>query len=474
MPLSAAHRLKPWLALMLGACLASCGVSEPPEPASSRPNIVLVIADDLGFGDLAHFGGPQRTPALDQLAQDGLRLEQFHAFPLCTPSRAALLTGRSPIREGLAWSPLRPWSELGLSQESHTLPEVLRAAGYRTALLGKWHLGHALANQNPRQHGFDHFYGFLTGAVDYFSHESRDGGRDWQRNGATVNESGYVTRLLSREAEELIAGHDFEQPLFLMLSYSAPHRPMQAPQETLEETANFATPAERVYAAMLVELDRGFARVQGAIEQAGQSSDTVWVFVSDNGAALQLGGSNGELKGGKSAVTQGGLRVPALVYWPGKLEGGGARAEFTSVLDLAPTIAGFAGASFPGAPDGRDLHRVWLGQDSAPQKSTPVAFVAHNDQRGQMALIDWPWKLIRRIDREGGTVREQLFHLGDDPAESYNLMRDEPATADRLRQALADWIALDPQGITLQTLPPWQGDAPSTWKAPAEWAEAVR
>lgn len=471
---SAARRTTLWLALVLGHCLIACGNPEQPESAASRPNIVLVIADDLGIGDLDRFGGAQRTPALARLAEEGLQLTQFHAFPLCTPSRAALLTGRSPLRDGLAWSPLRPWSELGLNPELETLPEVLQAAGYHTALLGKWHLGHALASQSPQQHGFDHFYGFLTGAIDYFSHESRDGGRDWQRNGSTVQETGYVTRLLSREAEQLIAAHDFEQPLFLMMSYSAPHRPMQAPQETLQEAADLAKPAERVYAAMMMELDRGFARVQDAIAQAGQSADTVWIFVSDNGAALQLGGSNGELKGGKSAVTQGGLRVPALVHWPNRLEGGAVRSEFTSILDLAPTLAGLADTKFTAAVDGRDLHAVWLGQEPSPSNATPVAFVAHNDQRGQMALIEWPWKLIRRIDRADATVREQLFHLANDPTESSNRIREEVETADRLRQELARWIALDPQGLTLDTLPAWHGDAPQTWKAPAEWAEAVR
>ena len=474
MPLSAALRCKILLAWLLGLALVACGTKEAEVEDTARPHIVLVIADDLGFGDLEHFGGPERTPTLTGLAEQGVTLDQFHAFPLCTPSRAALMTGRSPLRDGLAWSPLRPWSELGLAQEVETLPEILQGAGYYTALLGKWHLGHALADQHPRQHGFDHFYGFLTGAVDYFSHESRDGGRDWQRNGETVQETGYVTRLLTREAESLIAEHDFEQPLFLMLSYSAPHRPMQAPQETLAEMGAFTDPTERVYAAMLAEFDRGLARVQTALDEQGVSDNTLWVFLSDNGAALQLGGSNGDLKGGKSAVTQGGLRVPAIVRWPGKLVAGRTSANFQTIQDIAPTLAGIAGTKFHDAIDGRDLSAHWLGKTTDVLPSTPVAFVAHNEQRGQMALIDWPWKYIRRMDRDGASIREQLFHLGEDPTESQNLIRDEGERATRLREELARWIALDPQQLSLDRLPAWQGDAPEMWKAPAAWAEAVR
>lgn len=384
------------------------------------------------------------------------------------------MTGRSPLRDGLAWSPLRPWSELGLARDVETLPEALQNAGYRTALLGKWHLGHARADQHPQQHGFDHFYGFLTGAIDYFSHESRDGGHDWQRNGDTAQETGYVTRLLTREAVGLINEHDFAQPLFLMLSYSAPHRPMQAPQETLAEMNAFTDPAERVYAAMLTEFDRGLARVQTALAEKGVSHNTLWVFLSDNGAALQLGGSNGVLKGGKSAVMQGGLRVPAIVYWPSRIEGGGVHTAFQTIQDIAPTLAQFAGAPFHEQIDGRDLSAYWLGNETEALRSLPIAFVAHNDQRGQMALIDWPWKYIRRIDRKDASLREQLFHIGDDPTESINLIRKESERVGRMREELKRWIALDPQQLSLDRLPEWKGDAPETWKAPATWAEAVR
>ncbi|MCH2100589.1 MAG: sulfatase-like hydrolase/transferase [Planctomycetes bacterium] len=478
MTLFAALRYK---ALVAGSLtLSACGSPEPPTSSKAeladamRPHIVLVIADDLGFGDLARAGRPEHIPALLELAERGVRLEQFHTFPLCTPSRAALMTGRSPLRDGLAWSPLRPWSELGLDPARETLPEVLRAAGYHTALLGKWHLGHTFARHHPNNHGFDHFYGFLTGAVDYFSHESRDGGRDWQRNGTTVQESGYVTRLLSHEAERLIAEHDFAQPLFLMLSYSAPHRPMQAPPETLAKMAEMPKAADRVYTSMLAELDQGIERVRSALELAGVTSNTLWVFLSDNGAALQLGGSNGELKGGKSAVTQGGLRVPAFVHWPGQIEGGRSSASFQVMQDIAPTLASFAGAHFTQAIDGRDLHAEWLGQKSANYEVPATAFVAHNEQRGQMALIYWPWKLIRRIDRAGGNVREQLFRIDEDPTESTNLIRENEGRAQELRALLAEWVALDPQGLGLEKLPNWEGSAPETWKAPAAWAEAIR
>jgi len=440
-------------------------------------NIVLIIADDLGFGDLAKHGSPKRTPTISDLAESGLQLDQFHVFPLCTPSRAALLTGRSPLRLGLAWSPLRPWSELGLPAETQSLPEVLRDAGYATALVGKWHLGHARAEHQPLAHGFDHFYGFLTGAVDYFSHESRDGGVDWQRNGSTLKETGYVTELLTQEGVRLLREHDFEQPLFLMMSYSAPHRPMQAPEASQRELAEIADPVDRVYAAMLLELDRGIARLQAELASRGQTRNTLLVFLSDNGAALNLGGSNGELKGGKSVVLQGGLRVPAMLYWPGHTLAGSRDSGFVSVLDLAPTLASLAGATFAEV-DGRSFADAWFNANSELLRTTPddaptTVFVAHNESRGQMAIFEGPWKLVRRLQRDGSPAREQLFRLDQDPTESNNLIGAQPQVADRMRSELADWLALDPNGISLDSLPTWDGDAPTNWKAPAEWAGAV-
>lgn len=481
MQLSAFRRAAALLFFGAGGLLAACGQEEsaPTEvTAAPRPHIVLVIADDLGFGDLDKYGGSERTPALTELAEQGLSLGQFHAFPLCTPSRAALLTGRSPLRDGLAWSPLRPWSELGLDSGKPSLPRALKSAGYATALLGKWHLGHQLATHSPQAHGFDHFYGFLTGAVDYFSHESRDGGVDWQRNGETVHERGYVTELLTIEAESLIAAHDFSVPLFLMLSYSAPHRPMQAPEATQQELASIEDPAERVYAAMLMEMDRGIARILAALEAKGQREDTLFIFLSDNGAALNLGGSNGELKGGKSVVLQGGLRVPAVLSWPKRTAQGASHPGFVSVLDLAPTLASVAQASLEQA-DGRDLASLLFDPKASAPSSVPLdapvtVFVAHNETRGQMAVFDGPWKLVRRLQRDGQTVREQLFRLDEDPTESENRIADHPEIASRLRDQLASWLAHDPQGLDLDSLPAWDGTAPQNWKAPAEWAGAVR
>jgi arylsulfatase A-like enzyme len=462
---------------LLSACGNEESRAEPGESIATRPNIVLIVADDLGFGDLAKHGGPERTPAILELAASGLQLDQFHAFPLCTPSRAALLTGQSPLRHGLAWSPLRPWSELGLPSSTQSLPEVLQAAGYATALVGKWHLGHARPEHQPSAHGFDHFYGFLTGAVDYFSHESRDGGLDWQRNGKSLHESGYVTELLTQEGVRLLREHDFEQPLFLLMSYSAPHRPMQAPESSQRALAEIADPVDRVYAAMLLELDRGIAQLQAEIAARGQTHETLLIFLSDNGAALNLGGSNGDLKGGKSVVLQGGLRVPAFLSWPGRTLAGSHDAGFVSVLDLAPTLAALAGVNLE-AVDGRSHAQAWFSGSpellrAKPDDAPATVFVAHNETRGQMAIFDGPWKLVRRLQRDGSPAREQLFRVDQDPTESNNLIATQPQLADRLRSELADWLALDPQGIDLESLPAWDGDAPANWKAPAEWAGAI-
>lgn len=475
-----------WVAGIVGLCLAGLGAcgSEPdaaatgaPERAGgSPPNIVLIVADDLGYGDLGWTGGVARTPTLDRLAREGLELRSFHAYPLCSPSRAALLTGRSPLRYGLAWSPLRPWSESGLPETETTLAEVLREAGYRTALIGKWHLGHHQAGHHPQRHGFDHFYGFLTGAVDYYSKESRDGGVDWQRNGVTVHDEAYATELLTREAVNWIHESAPDTPLFLLLSYSAPHRPMQAPTEALERRADLADPAQRTYAAMVEEMDRGIAEVLSALADCGKSENTLLLFVSDNGGALNLGADNGDFRGGKSTVFQGGLRVPAVVYGPG-LVPTGKWSNFASVLDLAPTLARFAGSRLSaGTLDGRDLSAAWRsGQDQALWDAPETPFVAHNGERGQMALFSGKWKFVRRFARdEADQAREQLFDLGADPLEQSNLLQEHPEVAKQLRTRLAEWLALDPTQPSLDQLPAWDGDAPPNWKAPAEWARALR
>lgn len=211
------------------------GAAQP----SPRPNVVLILADDLGSRDLGYLGGPMRTPNLDRLASEGVRFTQMAACPLCSPTRAALLTGRHPIRLGLGYTVVRPWATHGLPVQERTIAGYFAWAGYQTAAIGKWHLGHYNMRSLPRQRGFDHFYGHVNGAIDYFTH-LRDGGLDWQRNGTGLREEGYTTDLLSAEAARWIRARDQSKPYFLYLPFKAPHTPLQAPAEFLNRYSSIA------------------------------------------------------------------------------------------------------------------------------------------------------------------------------------------------------------------------------------------
>lgn len=462
-------------ALLLAAAYSCAPEPAPPATDSSTPppNIVVLMADDLGMADLSFLGGTPKTPVIDQLAADGIRLSNFHAFPVCSPSRAAFLTGRSPLRYGLAWSPLPPWSQRGLPTKEITIAERLREAGYRTALIGKWHLGNSAAEQHPHQHGFDHFYGCLTGSVSYWDRIPRAGGIDWQRNGKTDPQPGYTTHLIGAEADSLIRDHDFGKPLFLFVSFTAPHQPLEAPKESLQPYTGVADVARRRFCAMVSEMDRAIGQVQTALEQRGQLDNTLLIFVSDNGGARDAGGDNQPYRSGKGSVFEGGVKVPAVIRWPSKLAGG-EFAEFTTIMDLAPTF--YSAARLEAGPelDGRNLLPS-LTAEADPSHpalpAPPAVFVAVNSSRSQMTLIESGYKYIRRINRSDHSVKEWLYYLPDDPIEKQNLIHTDDHRAGRMRDHLGEWLALDPNGGALDKIPAQKEEEPADWQAPEDWSQ---
>ena len=233
-----------------------------------QKNIVILLADDLGWGDVGYHGGVASTPNIDRLANEGLELDRFYAFPACSPSRAALLTGRFPQRYGIV-GPVRP-RDVGLPTTERLLVEDFQDAGYQTSLIGKWHLNHSNdAKLNPTARGFDHFYGFLQASVDYFKHTGNKEKVDWQRNGTTVLEEGYATDLLTREAVKLIAQRDKEKPLCMVVAYNAPHAPLQAPEHLIAKYRGQLNQQAATYAAMVESLDQGIGQILGAIEKEG-------------------------------------------------------------------------------------------------------------------------------------------------------------------------------------------------------------
>lgn len=253
--------------------------------AADKPNIVVILADDLGNADLGYRGSKIKTPNIDTLATSGVRFESYYGLPLCTPARAALMTGRYPMRHGLQTLVIFPSHKYGLPTDERTLPQALKDVGYKTAMVGKWHLGHADRKFWPQNRGFDHFYGNVVGEVDYFTHE-RGGVTDWQRNGTFLKEDGYYVDLIGNEAVKLIEGHDKSAPLFLYFASLAPHAPYQAPKEDVQAYKDvFDNETQRTYAGMISNLDRQVGRVVAALEKKGMRENTLIFFTTDNGGA---------------------------------------------------------------------------------------------------------------------------------------------------------------------------------------------
>ncbi len=443
--------------------------------AAEKPNVVIFLADDLGWADVGYHGGDIATPSIDRLAQEGVKLERFYVMPICSPTRAALMTGRDPLVLGIAYDQIHPWYNAGLAADEVVIAELFRAAGYQTGLVGKWHLGHSQAHQTPNAQGFDEFFGHLHTNTDYYSHQ-REGGHDLQRNGTSVHAPGeYLTRLQAREALRFVRERDPDSPFFLYVPFTAPHSPMQAPEETIDKYRDL--PQEnfrRIYAAMVDEMDQAMGEMLDLLDAQGLTENTLVLFFSDNGGFNAFGGNNLPLKGQKGQAYEGGIRVPAVMRWPAGLSGGEVSDQLVSVLDVLPTLAAASGIAIPDdlALDGQD---VWAALRSGVQvpREKPLFFVSEIPIPGLIsaAVIDAPWKLVQQI-REGQTrtdVRTALYRLDQDPYEQQDLASGHPEQVERLAEALRQWRAQHPLAGTRSTLVPHPG-----WVAPLDWAAAVQ
>jgi arylsulfatase A-like enzyme len=401
------------------------------QSATARPNIIYIVADDLGWKDVGYHGSDIKTPNLDKLAQEGARLEQFYVQPMCTPTRAALMTGRYPCRYGLQTLVIPTPSKYGLPTDERLLPQALKEVGYKTVMVGKWHLGHADRKFWPRQRGFDYHYGSMVGEVDYFTHSSGNV-LDWYRNDRPVNEQGYVTQLWGTDAISQINEHDPKTPLFLYLAFTAPHSPYQAPKEYLDRYTNIEDPTRRAYAAMITCMDDEIGKVITALDKKMMRDNTLIVFMSDNGgnqtallagdadvSKLKLPADNGSYRGGKGMLYEGGTRVAALANWPGRIKPGEVK-EMIHVVDIFPTLAGLAGASLTkGKPlDGLD---VW--PTISEGKPSPRTEVVYNIEPFRGGVRQGDWKLIWRTPLPSAI---ELYNIPQDPYEKTNLADSNP------------------------------------------------
>jgi arylsulfatase A-like enzyme len=428
------------LAPAISICVLGWASPAAAQATAPRPHIVYILADDQGWKDVGFHGSDIRTPNLDALARDGARLEQLYAQPMCTPSRAALMTGRYPHRYGLQTLVIPSAGTYGLPTDEWLLPQALKQAGYRTAIVGKWHLGHADRKYWPRQRGFDYQYGPLLGEIDYFTH-SAHGTRDWFRDNEPVTEQGYVTQLLGEDAARLIASHDPRTPLFLYLTFTSPHAPYQAPQEYLDRYAHVADPSRRAYAAMITAMDAEIGRVLQALEKRGMRQDTLVVFQSDNGGPRSakftgevdmskstIPADNGPWRDGKGMLYEGGTRVVALANWPGHIKPGTVVDQPIHLVDMYPTLAGLAGAPLAKAKPLDGLN-VWPA--IAEGKPSPRTEVVYDVEPFRAALRQGDWKLVWQATLPS---KVELFNLAQDPSEKTDLSARNPEKVAELRQ----------------------------------------
>jgi arylsulfatase A-like enzyme len=436
--------LRAAVAFFLGVSAGSFGWTPlaTAQPAAPRPHIVYIVSDDQGWKDVGFHGSDIRTPNIDQLAQGGARLEQFYAQPMCTPSRAALMTGRYPHRYGLQTLVIPSAGTYGLPTDEWLLPQALKEADYRTAIVGKWHLGHADRKYWPRQRGFDYQYGPLLGEIDYFSH-SAHGTRDWFRNDQPVKEQGYVTRLLGNDAVRLIESHDPKTPLFLYLAFTAPHAPYQAPKEYLDRYARIADPARRAYAAMITSMDDEIGRVLRALDKRKMRDNALIVFQSDNGGPRSakftgevdmskstIPADNGPYRDGKGTLYEGGTRVVALANWPGRIPPGSVVDQPIHVVDMYPTLAKLAGAPL-GKNKPLDGMDVW--PTLSESKPSPREEVVYDIEPFRAAVRNGDWKLVWQATLPS---RLELFNVAQDAAEKVNLADKNPQKVAELQQRI--------------------------------------
>lgn len=458
-----------WLlaALALLAFPASL-LAASPDSAPTKPNIVVILADDLGRHDCGFMDGEVATPRLDKLAAAGAKLDAFYVQPVCSPTRAAFLTGRYPMRHGLQVGVVRPWAQYGLPLNEQTLASGLKSAGYATGICGKWHLGHFDKAYLPTKRGFDFQYGHYNGALDYFTHE-RDGGFDWHRNDQVSRDEGYSTHLIGREAVNFVKQHAGKEPFFLYVPFNAVHAPHQVLDKYTQPYSKMKGD-RKIYAGMLAAMDEAIGQIVDAVDEAGVANNTLFLFSSDNGGPSPGKiTSNGKYRAGKGTLYEGGVRVVAFATMPGHITANSTVTEPMHIVDLYPTLLKLAGAEVKqGLPlDGID---VWPALAEGKQLPERPILINTTPQNGALRMGNW--KVVRKggaddpDDADKSTAGEEsleLFDLANDPYESKNVAKENVEQVSKLLKILDAYAA--------QAVPPKAKPKAKNFQTPKVWGE---
>lgn len=438
------HRIHACLALavILYFTWAMPAIAEGNAPPP-KPNIVFIVADDLGWGDVSWHGSSIKTPNLDQLGHEGVFLEQNYVAPVCTPTRAQFMSGRYASRYGITV----PQDERAFPFGTVTLASALKEVGYDTAIIGKWHLG-GQPDDGPRKFGFDYSYGTLKGTCGPYNHLYHDSKPTWHRNDEYIQEQGHATDLITQEAVKWIEART-EKPFFLYLPYTSPHVPLDEPEKWLNLYADRPNAGDRIYPACVSHMDDGIGQVVQALERTGKRANTIIIFTSDNGAWRGAknpkpyppglaSGINTPLRGKKGDVYEGGIRVPALANWPGHLSTGKFDSPIHAV-DWLPTFAELSSYHCAATLklDGTD---VWPSLSGAAKPIPRRIFYWAGPFYKTAAVRDGDWKLV--VQR-GPKARTELFNLATDPYEKTNLAKKEKDRVADLQKALSDLAASD-------------------------------
>ena len=449
------------------------GTSEIYSDETDRPNFIVVMVDDMGYAGLSCFGNPYfKTPELDRLAAEGMRLTDFHSSgTVCSPTRAGLLTGRYQQRAGIE-AVIHPVSDhpehrKGLRRTETTFGESLQAAGYVTGLIGKWHQGYTEVSDefHPQNHGFDEFVGYHSGNIDFVSHVGDHYRHDWWHGRNETPEEGYSTHLINRYSIDFVRRHaKSDKPFCLYVAHEAIHNPVQVPGDPVRRTLDKwdrwkwqeVSKDERIakYRGMTLPIDEGIGELRRTLIELGIAENTLVLFFSDNGPAGDFPSGSKALRGAKGSVYEGGHKVPAIAWWPGRIKAGAESDEPLISLDVMPTLLKLADAPLPAQPlDGVDLSPVILGNETLAPRPLYWASLSNRGSRSE-AMRDGEWKLIVNHPRaRPGTFeneKTELYHLASDPSETTNVAAQHPDRTSSMLAQLKDWYANTQRTATAQ------------------------